>query len=253
MGKHFHIPAPKRRLLPWVQRARAKGRSFVLLCTLVALLAIYPYVDRPGEPQEYGLRALTALVMLAAVYAVSQRRRSLVFALLLLLPAMFHNWLQPQSSFYWLMILGMVGGALFYLYTAGSVLAYVLRGSEITDDKVYGAINAYLLFGFAFASVYVLIDKLMPSSFVIYTGDEARTVLTNSEMLYFSFCTLTTTGFGDIAPRTHAAQSVAILESVGGVLYVAVIIARLVAGVHQRATEAAEDAEAEEISETGEG
>lgn len=226
--------------MPWVQRARAKGRSFVLLCSLAALLAIYPYMDRPGQPLEYGLRTFTALVMLSAVYAVSQRRRSLLFALLLLLPAMLHNWMHPQTDFYWLMILGMVGGALFYLYTAGSVLAYVLRGSEITDDKVYGAINAYLLFGIAFAGVYALIDTLMPTSFVIHDGDEVRTALTNSELLYFSFCTLTTTGFGDISPRTHAAQSVAIIESVGGVLYVAIIIARLVAGVRGHAESDAE-------------
>jgi hypothetical protein len=101
------------------------------------------------------------------------------------------------------------------------VLAYVLAAKRVTRDMIFGAISAYLLIGIAWTSAYALLEALQPGSFSI---DEAQT----PDFYYYSFTTLTTLGYGDITPVTSRAKSMAVLEAVNGVLYIAVLIARLV-------------------------
>ena len=84
------------------------------------------------------------------------------------------------------------------------------------------------LVGFA---VYVFIENASPGSFkFVWSGDRGYEVLW-SDLLYFSFTALTTVGYGDITPVTSSVRSLASLESVAGVLYLAIIISKLV-GAH---------------------
>ena len=97
----------------------------------------------------------------------------------------------------------------------------------MTRDKLYGAAAAYLLLGLAFASLYVLIYEIQPDWFVV--GGPVETASDSfSSFVYFSFATLTTLGYGDILPLTDIPRSIAALEAVCGVLYVAVLVSRLV-------------------------
>lgn len=108
----------------------------------------------------------------------------------------------------------------FYVFTLIHVLAYVLRGVEITRDKLYGAISVYLLVGLAWAAAYALLQAVAPGSFTSASD--------KPDLIFFSFVTLTTLGYGDITPVTGPARSLALLEAVTGVLYLAVLVARLV-------------------------
>ena len=112
--------------------------------------------------------------------------------------------------------------ALFYTYTIVRVLSYVLRTGDVTRDRLYGAVSVYLLLGVAWASVYAFVEALQPGSFA------AANPTPRIDFIYFSFVTLTTLGYGDITPVTDRAHSLALLEAVTGVLYIAVLIARLV-------------------------
>ncbi|MGH7260601.1 MAG: ion channel, partial [Nitrospiraceae bacterium] len=111
-----------------------------------------------------------------------------------------------------------------------SLLRYIFSPAAMTTDKLYGAASAYLLLGVLWAYMYVLLEQIYPGSFAIAGAPLAAATL--PDLLYFSFTTFTTTGFGDIVPVLRHAQMLAILEQVTGVLFVAILIARLT-GIYQ--------------------
>jgi hypothetical protein len=123
------------------------------------------------------------------------------------------------------------------LRRGGNILAFsaltwvvanaVYAPGRITFHRLQGAIVIYLSFATIFAAAYSLIWELSPGAFanlVPLVGDPEEV----ATMLYFSFTTLTTTGYGDIVPVDPFARSLANLEAVIGPFYLAMTVARLV-------------------------
>ena len=105
------------------------------------------------------------------------------------------------------------------------LLSQVFRPGPVTSYRLQGAIAVYLLFGVGWAHAYHLTGLLHPGSFNTPAG-EIPSVL---DWAYFSFITLTTVGYGDITPVKPIARTLAMGEALAGQLYLAVLIARLVA------------------------
>jgi hypothetical protein len=103
----------------------------------------------------------------------------------------------------------------------------VFAPGRITHHRIEGGVILYLNIATAFTSVYRLISELDPNAFADISGHQTETAAL-STMLYFSFTTLTATGFGEILPINPLARSMANLESVLGQLYLAILLARLV-------------------------
>jgi voltage-gated potassium channel Kch len=89
-------------------------------------------------------------------------------------------------------------------------------------EHLYAALSAYLLAGIFFGIFYWVLEQIAPRTFAA-AGDFSR-----MSAIYFSFVTLATLGYGDIVPRTDVARGLAIVEGVGGQLFLAVMVARLV-------------------------
>jgi hypothetical protein len=105
------------------------------------------------------------------------------------------------------------------------LMVQIFRPGPITAVRIQGAIAVYLLFGISWAYGYVILMHLNPHAFQSTIG------LTQApaEWMYFSFVTLTTLGYGEITPLSTPARSLAIGEALTGQLYLAVLLARLVA------------------------
>lgn len=104
------------------------------------------------------------------------------------------------------------------------VLAQVMASGPVTRYRIEGAIAVYLLLGLAWAGAFHFVTLLQPGAFAGVSGE--REVL--RDLLYYSYVTLTTVGYGDITPVAPAARSLAILEALTGQLYPAILLARLV-------------------------
>lgn len=124
--------------------------------------------------------------------------------------------------------LGLYVSVIVYHAVIIVVLArYTFAAQQVMTDVVLAATSLYLIIGSVFTSVYGLIEWVAPGSFVTASGDPAQW----QQLLYYSYVTLTTLGYGDITPTGFYAQSLAAFEAVTGVLYIALLLSRLV-GLH---------------------
>ena len=105
------------------------------------------------------------------------------------------------------------------------LLAQVFRSGPVSSYRVQGAVAVYLLFGAGWAHAYHLTALLHPGSFTSTAGPLNNPL----DWAYFSFVTLSTVGYGDITPVLPIARALAVGEALTGQIYLAVLIARLVA------------------------
>jgi hypothetical protein len=111
------------------------------------------------------------------------------------------------------------------VYCTYCVLRYVLQSKVITRDQIFAGISVYLMLGLAFGCLYYLLAVLNANCFAasnLKPGDGVP------DLMYFSFVTLATLGYGDITPVTKVARTMAEVEAVAGTLYIAIFMARLV-------------------------
>jgi hypothetical protein len=115
--------------------------------------------------------------------------------------------------------------ALILLVSAVLIVRRVLARPEITLQSIYGAISAYLILGLMFAAFYAAMYRFGGNTFFA----NGRTGNTRT-FQYFSFVTLTTTGYGDYTAAASGGQAVAVIEAITGQIFLATLVARLVAG-----------------------
>jgi hypothetical protein len=126
----------------------------------------------------------------------------------------------------WLLVAALV------LLAIVAILMSVMRATRVDADKIMGAICALFLIGLFWSFLYQFIDSVDPDSFDGSGHDHAHSVIggpRQAELLYFSFVTMTTLGYGDIVPTNQLTRALATMEALAGQLYLAVLVARLVA------------------------
>ena len=110
-------------------------------------------------------------------------------------------------------------------FAAFGALRYALHRGPVNREHIYAALSVYILIGLVFGIIYILYERIWPGSFVTISD---RAAFSFSRAVYFSFVTLASLGYGDILPVNEAVRGMAILEVVGGQLYLVVLVARLV-------------------------
>lgn len=111
------------------------------------------------------------------------------------------------------------------LLILGLSLRQVLTGGRVDANRLLGAVCVYLIFGILWAVLYHWLALLVPGAFA---GSAISSTTDLWEFVYYSFVTLTTLGYGEITPKSDLARTLAYLEAVTGVFYVAILVATLV-------------------------
>lgn len=199
-----------------------KGLTALLVC-LVALIFIGPAFTDTGPFGGFFVDLFFALVLVSGVSSLSHRKGATAGATALVVLAVLFRmatFLTPSKiveGTSYVLAIGAAG------LLAVLTLIQVFRDGPITAHRIMGAIAAYLLLGVTWSISYRFVDHLIPNAFQY--ANAPTHWLSN---LYFSFVTLTTVGYGDVAPIAPAARSLAITEALVGQLYPAILIARLV-------------------------
>jgi voltage-gated potassium channel len=213
-----------------------RGQYGPLLVSLLTLCAAAPVLTG-GPVKGAMLDAALSCIVLTGIYAASPGRRSIVigFALACLtlsthrLVTIFHN--ESLHAAHYALILAVLA------YTARTILSAVVHDRQVTIETIKGAVCVYLLIGLMWVYLFVMIDMAFPGSFRLpdpTAGREAGHLIIRKDLhqlLYFSFCTLTTLGYGDVIPLRGFAQTACYLEAIVGQIFLTVLVARLV-GMH---------------------
>lgn len=215
-----------RQRLGWIYRMR----SIYLFASLLMFIVLLPLLDESSNIQDRIVaNLLNMFVLVAAVAAVGRSTLSFVIALLLTLPVLGFQLAGLLFGVQDYLVWSWVFGAIFYATTLMYLLRYVFRTDVMNADKLFGAAAAYMLLGILWAYLYLIAQHIHDGAFTLY--GQVVLVMPASELIYFSYTTLTSTGFGDIAPLHPATRALANLEQICGVLFVAILIARL-AGIY---------------------
>ncbi len=221
-------PEEPQSVSPWLRLIRV--RFFWLLASLVGFVLVAPALPNSTSGQ-WEVLTLSLLNFFAASYVsqgMNRIRAVILLALALILLSGCYFFLGYSD---WLLVAMLVVVLITVLYTAGCVLSYVLNGGRVGTEHIFGAICAYVMIAMAFATLFFLLELLVPGSF---SGGHfsIRTDRPWWEFLYFSFSTLSTVGYGDIVAITMRARSLVILEELVAVFYVAILISRLTGMYH---------------------
>jgi hypothetical protein len=202
-------------------------RCFHLFIAMLVLVLVGPLAS--ATPRGWiAVDVVESFVLAAAVAAFGSSLLSVVISLLLALPMIGFQVYAGEVGLRQYTMISTAFGAAFYATSTLYLLAYVFRREVMTADKLYGAAAAYLMLGVLWAYLYGLIEYFIPGAFV---STAAKPQLDATDSIYFSFTVLTSTGLGDIVPRAPIAQSLTVAEHIVGVLFVAILVARL-AGIY---------------------
>jgi hypothetical protein len=195
------------------------------LVALILLLVTYPFVTdlKHGEDVE---NVLMMIILVSAALAAGGH--SWVLTILLIIPALAGLWMDhywPGIVPFWIISCAHM---VFVGFVVSQLLRFILRSTRVNSEVMCAGISAYLMLGLLWTAAYLMVSQLNTASFSgIHLA--ANKPLGRFDALYFSFVSLTCLGCNDITPQSKVARMLLMVESTTGVLYVAVLIARLVA------------------------
>lgn len=200
---------------------------------LLLLFLIILFIFRPYESSFFYLgvwQLFLAGTLLSAIFNCNHKRGIKIATLILAIPAVICSWINLLHPEMGLFVASAVFTILFMFVCTCSILFDVVLRAKVTLETLRGVVCAYFMVAFAFAYIFYLIEYLVPGSFHLIHRQVSVFSYTEylSEMLYFSFITLLTIGFGDITALLKTGQTAVVIEGIIGQFYVAILVARIV-------------------------
>ena len=198
---------------------------FIMLSPILATMQ--------GDTRIFG-KIAGSVILFAAVLAVVGRTRILPAIVIFAAATLALDWTALFLNRHIPDVAQHVVRGLFLLTLAVLILTFVFSSGQVKQDRIFAALCVYILLGLLWAELYAAIETVRPGAFAfpdistVVPMDKERL---ESDLVFFSFVTLTTLGFGDITPVAPMARTCSLLEAALGQMYLAVLVARLV-GLH---------------------
>lgn len=201
---------------------------FGLLLSIVFFFIVAPFFSKGVHARLVLDLSLMSMLILSA-YICSSNKKYLIVAIILAAPAIIRLFF-PGTE---VDEITLLFNASFFAFVIGILLHLLFTTTYVTKDVIYAALSAYFLVGVLYGITFTLLECFFPGSFTFPQPIEDHTFYTafGQDLIYFSFVTLTTSGYGDIVPLSPPAKFMSILEAITGQIYLTVMIARLI-GIH---------------------
>lgn len=204
-----------------------KGKYNQLLVILISMYGLSPFLEGTPANMVLSIVFLYAFILIARTFAIKPKLLRLYsyVALIALMLALIGRLGWGESWIVTYAVLIQFVYAIYFGLALYWILQDILSAEKITQDLIRGGVCAYLLIGFLWGLLYGITASVNPNAFSepIIVEEESF-----SRMIYFSFTTFTTLGYGDILPVTSVAKMLTNFEAIIGQLYPAIFIARLV-------------------------
>jgi len=197
-----------------------KSRFLYIVFAIILVILVSPFIRHEGKIGALTSTLLLTMIPLASYYALSGDRKWAISIIILGVPFVGLDAINLFHASRYLQVIMYGFGTILYLYIIVLLLKNLLAQKTITTNMIYCAISIYLLIGIMWAGVYAILDTVSPGSFSGTPG--------SVDPIYFSFVTLTTVGYGDVAPLTILAKRFAVFEAGMGSIYMAIIVALIV-------------------------
>jgi Ion channel len=203
------------------------GLTLVSISLFVLIFIVFP-LRQDGLSSRFFFDIVMVSLMISGTLVMNQNKIVTIVTISVVVIGAIILW---ASRFYpspGLRILSSVFSIIILLLYVRIVLLVMFRQGPVSWSRIQGGVCAYLLIGMAWASAFELVEELHPGAFHFITDPTNMDQLT-SKLIYFSFATLTTVGFGDVLAVYPFARSLAIAEAIVGQLFPAILIGALVA------------------------
>lgn len=206
--------------MPSIFKDFEKVVFIAFFCTLIAILIIRALIGSSGHASILN-GSLLALSVVFLTLIISKSRVSLacsfLFVIAFTLSNIFGAWISPKY-----LVFLPISTALYFSFAFIEILKKIFSSQSNNFNIVVGSVSAYILIGFIFGLAFIVIDTLTSNSFFFSNGAK------ENDLMYFSFVTLTTLGFGDISPLTPLTKTLTIMEAIFGQIYLIVVISRII-------------------------
>ena len=201
------------------------------LTSMFVLLFLHNFILIPLFRYNHAIRISTNIFWLLFLYAgiVTLAKNRTHAWLLSVIPAVFIvvHWFEGFHDHHLLRYTDFILSILIFILLISLVLVKVFEKGPMTIHRIVGAVVVFMLIGNFFAVMYQFIYMEVPGSFILSIQDPDRNTI-QSTFIYFSFTSLTTTGYGDILPLRPFVRNLVVIEQLIGVLYPVVLIGKLV-------------------------
>ena len=195
--------------------------TILLLVQLLGVL-LYPFIENT-KIGHAGLNVFGVVVLSMTIRTVHKTPGPTWISVALAVPVILLLALQTFFDMPGLLPWSSVLEAIFYFFAAGSLIAYMMEDDQTTVDELYAAAATFTLLVWAFTHLFVMTQALQPGAF----SDDGA-IRTWSDLNHLSFALLTGTGMGNIVAVSSHARSLASIEMMAGLMYLAAVVTRLI-------------------------
>lgn len=207
--------------------------KYTLLLASMCLLFVVRILTREMPMGYVATDLCVALVVMAGLSATCTRRKSRILSLVFGIPPLaltlwFH--IHPAGQLNQAFILHRAAMSLFLGFIIITILQDLIEQREVRRDAIVGAFCGYILLGTLWTELYCWADLVVPGAFQPGAGisPHVPSDIRWDHLMYFSFVTLTTVGYGDITPSADITRLLACLEAICGQFYLGVLVAGMV-------------------------
>lgn len=215
MKRHYN------KILAWIERKRF---SLLLLSTVLTL--VLPAFSGSGLLSEFIFVITISFLFLQSMVVANVKKSKKNLLRIIVISLIMLSWLKPIGvDFVYIEVFKLTFLIAFFVFVITYLIRFISRSDTVNFNVLITSVNIYLLGGIIGASLALVCYKIYPDAynFPAYTNPNVFVTF-----LYYGFITMSTVGYGDIAPRIPETQTLAYLISVAGQLYVAIVIAVLI-------------------------
>jgi voltage-gated potassium channel len=205
-----------------IQQLRKLPNHIYLILGIAIFVFIFPIVDNASVLDIFWPISLTIILLSVFSLIEKKKQQKLIWLGIMVIISISLIWLQYFVNHRIYTYFSYTFNILVFISATVIMVSEIVKSKQVNSKLIMEAISGYLLIGVMFSITNAIIYSIMPDSFRLEGLDRI------SDIIYFSFITLTTIGYGDISPQTDIARVVSVFFGLSGQLYLTIIMAFII-------------------------